>query len=99
MAAKPVRNLIVFSDSHCGCRLALCPPDGIYLDDGGRYLPSAFQKKLWHWWREFWDVWVPEVTRGEPYVITSVTEDSECERVRASADLLFRVCGGEDCGG
>jgi hypothetical protein len=64
---KPVRNLIVVSDTHCGCRLALCPPEGIALDDGGRYLPSTFQKKLWLWWREFWDEWVPEVTRGEPF--------------------------------
>jgi hypothetical protein len=66
---KPIRNLVVFSDTHCGCRLALCPPEGIALDDGGRYLPSTFQKKMWGWWREFWDQWVPEVTRGEPYDI------------------------------
>lgn len=58
---------MVISDTHCGCRLALCPPDGIPLDDGGRYLPSAFQKKMWGWWQEFWQEWIPEVTRGEPY--------------------------------
>lgn len=67
MPKETVRNLIVFSDSHCGCRLALCPPDGAPLDDGGTYLPSAFQRKLWAWWQEFWTSWVPEVTRGEPY--------------------------------
>jgi hypothetical protein len=65
--AKPIRNLVVISDTHCGCRLALCPPEGAPLDDGGRYLPSAFQKKMWAWWREFWDEWVPEVTKGEPF--------------------------------
>lgn len=65
--SKPIRNLIVVSDTHCGCRLALCPPEGVALDDGGRYVPSTFQKKMWKWWLEFWDEWVPEVTRGEPY--------------------------------
>jgi len=39
----------------------------IPLDDGGKYLASEFQLGLWAYWREFWDVWVPEVTRGEPY--------------------------------
>lgn len=61
------RNLIVVSDTHCGCRVGLIHPDGISLDGGGRYIPSDFQLKMWAWWREFWDVWVPEVTRGEPY--------------------------------
>lgn len=65
-ALRP-RNLVTISDTHCGCRLALCPPEGIALDDGGRYLPSTFQKKMWIWWREFWDQWVPEVCRGEPF--------------------------------
>jgi len=64
---KIIRNLVVISDTHCGCRLALCPPEGIPLDDGGRYLPSTFQKKMWVWWREFWETWIPEVTRGEPF--------------------------------
>jgi len=62
-----VNNLIIVSDTHCGCRLGLCPPEPISLDDGGTYHASSFQRKMWVWWREFWDVWVPEVTRGEPY--------------------------------
>lgn len=37
------------------------------LDGGGQYVPSAFQRKMWDWWTEFWDEWVPAVTRGEPY--------------------------------
>ena len=61
------RNLIVFSDTHCGCRLGLCPPGPVPLDSGGTYHASEFQQKVWALWREFWDVWVPEVTRGEPY--------------------------------
>lgn len=62
-----VRNLIVVSDIHAGCRLALCPPHPVPLDDGGTYSPSAFQRKLYEIWRDFWDNWVPEVTRDEPY--------------------------------
>ena len=61
------RNLIVVSDTHSGCRLALCPPAGAALDGGGHYQPSEFQLKMWALWREFWDAWVPSVTRGEPF--------------------------------
>ena len=61
------RNLIVVSDTHSGCRLGLMHPDGIHVDGGGQYLPSEFQLKMWALWREFWDVWVPEVTKGEPF--------------------------------
>jgi hypothetical protein len=61
------RNIIAISDTHSGCRLALCPPDPVPLDDGGFYHASAFQLKMWAFWRHFFDVWVPEVTRGEPY--------------------------------
>lgn len=66
---KTVNNLIVFSDTHVGCRLGLCPPDGAALDDGGRYQPSKFQKKVWSMWEEFWGEWVPEATRKEPFSV------------------------------
>lgn len=65
--AGTVRNLIVISDTHCGCRLGLLSPEGIVVDGGGRYLPSEFQSKMWAFWSEFWGTWVPEVTRGEPF--------------------------------
>ncbi len=64
-----INNLIVISDLHGGCKLALCPPNGITLDDGGSYMPSKLQLVLWAWWREFWDEWVPEVCRGEPFAL------------------------------
>jgi hypothetical protein len=54
-----VRNLIVISDTHCGCRLALHPPECSRLDDGGRYMPSEFQLALWEYWQIFWKEWVP----------------------------------------
>ena len=62
-----INNLVVVSDTHSGCRLALCPPEGIALDDGGRYIPSEFQQKMWVMWQEFWQEWVPRVTYGEPF--------------------------------
>lgn len=62
-------NIVVVSDTHCGCRLAVCPPGGIHLDDGGEYHPSEWQKTLYEHWLHFWDVFVPEATRGEPYVV------------------------------
>lgn len=71
MAEKVIiRNLIVISDTHCGCRLGLYPTDyERSVDDGGVFKPSRFQRGVWDIWTEFWDVWVPEVTRGEPYDI------------------------------
>jgi hypothetical protein len=64
---EPINNVVVVSDTHCGCRVGLCPADGIRLDDGGRYGPSGLQRKLWGMWRHFWDEFVPEATRGEPF--------------------------------
>jgi hypothetical protein len=61
-----VNNLIIFSDSHFGDRKGLCPFP-IRLDDGGWYTPSEEQEIIASYWKEFWDEWVPEATRGEPY--------------------------------
>ena len=64
-----VNNLVVVSDLHAGCRLALCNPDPIQLDDGGKYTPSKYQKQLHKWWMEFWMVHVPDFCHGEPYAV------------------------------
>jgi hypothetical protein len=66
-AVTAVRSLVVVSDLHCGCILGLCPPTGGHRDAGGYYMPSSFQLKMWAYWREFFDKWVPQVTRREPY--------------------------------
>ncbi len=66
---KQINAVVVISDIHAGCRMGLCPPGGVPLDDGGMYMPSTFQLKLWAWWREFWDDIVPDWTRGEPYAV------------------------------
>lgn len=64
-----VNNLVFVSDTHIASRLGLCWPNGMQLDDGGVAMPSRLQLIVWEWWCEFWDVWVPEVCRGEPYGI------------------------------
>lgn len=64
-----MNNLVVVSDTHCGCQMGLCPPEGMPLDEGGTVLPSKAQLSVWGLWDEFWNVWVPTVTRGEPYSV------------------------------
>lgn len=63
-----IRNVVVISDTHFGCRLALCPPSGCCLDDGGEYMPSDLQRRLWAIWLEFW-AWVDVELDGEPFVL------------------------------
>lgn len=63
-----IKNLVVFSDLHAGDQLAVCPPE-VTLDNGGTYHQSKQQEKLYALWTEFWDDWVPKVTRGEKYII------------------------------
>jgi len=65
-----INNLIIVSDTHCGCQFALCPPK-VRLDGGGYYGLSPLQQHLWGWWNIFWDDWVPRVTRGEPYAVVA----------------------------
>lgn len=62
-------NLIVISDTHCGDQMGLCPPSGVIMDGGGRYMPNTIQLKVWEYWEYFWDVWVLKVTRGEDYAV------------------------------
>lgn len=63
-----IRNIVVVSDIHAGCQVAVCPPK-VQFDEGGFYKRNKLQKKLYKLWLEFWNEWVPEVTRGEPYYI------------------------------
>lgn len=62
-----VRNVVIVSDLHSNSQLGLCPPDGVRLDDGGRYTPSRLQVRLWEYWSEFVGEWLPTATRGEPF--------------------------------
>lgn len=69
MDAKSIKNLVVVSDTHCGCRMGLCPPTRIPLDDGGEYYASQLQRKVWKLWLHFCRVWVPKVTHGQPFAV------------------------------
>ncbi len=96
-----IKNIVVISDLHSGCRMSLCPPTGARMDGGGTYMPSALQGKLWLIWREFWDEWVPVATKGEPYAVvingdivdgvhhkstTQISQDTEDQ-----ADIAFEL--------
>lgn len=63
-----INNLVVISDTHCGCKLAICPPE-YELDEGTPVGQSRLQKKLWAMWQEFWGDVVPEYTHGEPFAV------------------------------
>lgn len=63
---QPLNNLIIISDLHCGCRLGLCPPE-VRLDDAAIYRHTPIQADIWKRWVIFWNEWVPEATKGEPF--------------------------------
>jgi len=65
---QKINNLIVISDLHCGCQFGLCLPS-VYIDGGGTYVYSAIQADIYKRWDEFWEVWVPQVTKGDPFAV------------------------------
>ena len=77
--SNKTRSLVVVSDFHCGCQLGLIMPEGVQLEGGGHYEPNIVQKTMWQWWLEFWDKFVPFVTRGESYdvLVNGDTIDGE----------------------
>jgi hypothetical protein len=65
-----IRQIIVVSDLHCGCKLGLYPPNPPFkLDDAVTPEPSPLQFKMWQWWLYFWDEWVPKMTRKEVFAV------------------------------
>jgi len=69
--AIDVPNVILISDTHCGCRQAIINPKvKITLDGGGSYEASPFQIDLWNKkWVILWNTIVPRWTKKEPFVI------------------------------
>ena len=63
-----IKNIVVIGDTHCGSSAAIMPPS-FCLRDGQPVGMSPRQAQLWGWWREFWDKFVPHVTKGEPFVL------------------------------
>lgn len=90
-----INNIVVVSDIHGGCKLAVCPPDGIALDDGGKYIPSPFQLKLYAMWREFWDEWVPFAVRKERYCIVVNGDAVEGVHHHATTPISHNI--GDQC--
>lgn len=64
-----VRHVVVVSDLHVGCQMAIVHPDGARQAEGGWYTPSKFQRMLYGLWEQFWEVEVPIMTQGEPFDI------------------------------
>ena len=64
-----VRFLVNVSDIHLGCQLALCPREGVALDNGGIYKPSTFQLRLANFWDCFFKEFVPRVTKREKWAL------------------------------
>lgn len=93
---KPLNNLVVVSDLHAGCRVGLCPPDGARMDDGGRYEPSELQRKLWAMWVEFWDKFVPEATRGEPFAVCCLGDALDGVHHRAVTQISHNLADQAD---
>jgi hypothetical protein len=63
-----IKSMVVVSDIHAGCQLAICPPK-VRLDEGGFYTPNKIQKIIYDYWLEFWNTHVPEMTNGLPYCV------------------------------
>lgn len=56
MARKSDPLVVAFSDLHVGSTVALCHPQGIALEDGGRYMPNPAQLWIWDRWIELWGI-------------------------------------------
>ena len=69
MSPTTCQNLVCVSDTHIGDALGLLSDAGAISDDGQQVRPSDLQRVVWDWWTEFWEVSVPEMTTGEPYMV------------------------------
>jgi hypothetical protein len=112
MKKKPINNIIVISDTHCGCQLALMPPK-FQLDHGPVVSQSRLQKKIWNMWQHFWNEWVPQATKGQDYIIvhngdavdgvhhnsvTQITHNIK-DQVNMARDVLLPVLSNPKCKG
>lgn len=112
MKKKPINNIIVISDTHCGCQLALMPPK-FQLDHGPVVSQSRLQKKIWHMWQYFWNEWVPQATKDQDYIIvhngdavdgvhhnsvTQITHNIK-DQVNMAREVLLPVINNPKCKG
>ena len=89
-----IRQAVVVSDLHCGCQLGLFPDGSDFrLDGGGQYSPSPLQRKVWSFWRELWDTWVPSVTEGESWALVVNGDAVEGVHHRATTQITQNMAG------
>lgn len=46
--------LAAASDEHANSKLGLCPPEGVRVGNGSRYLPGKIQQWSWDLWTQYW---------------------------------------------
>jgi hypothetical protein len=61
--------LATVSDLHVGSTVALCPPDGVEQDDGGKYAPSRAQRWIWGNWLDYWATVKALKRRGDKLIV------------------------------
>lgn len=68
--SKTPRPIVVVSDLHVGCGLAVMPREGAAHGSTNEHQPSQLQLKLCDWWDEFW-AWVEKETGGGYNVVVN----------------------------
>ena len=61
-----IKNIVVIGDTHFGSSIALMP-EKFVTQDGLLVRPSAPQRQLLEWWREF-ERFALRITNGEPFI-------------------------------
>jgi len=88
MKPKPA-VLGLISDPHIGSPTGVCPPQGVELPQGARYVPGPVQRWLWD------DVWLPYIdwlrdikreVRGDFYLVTN----GDAMDAHEKADIISR---------
>jgi len=64
---KPIRQIVVISDTHCGSTVGLMPP-GFVTNEGNEISQNAVQKWLWDCWLRGND-FVERVTGSDPFAL------------------------------
>ena len=110
---EALKNYVIISDPHIGCQFGLYDPTVNWkMDGGGLYRPSMGQEAVYHAWLEFWEEWVPMVTKGEEYVVvlngdaidgvhhksvTQITHNVQKQRELAYQILKKRITDNKAC--
>jgi hypothetical protein len=69
-----MKSIIVISDLHVGSTVGLCPPQ-VSVVDRGTYECNKFQEALYHYWQDFWKIFVPRAVKGSKKVVLIINGD------------------------